>query len=81
MTTVTVAKHEMAVMDETGDTKIVWDEDKQIEVDEARSTFERMRKKGYAAYKVDKKGEKGELITEFDPSAEKIILSPQMKGG
>jgi len=74
-------KHEMAFMDETGDTKLIWTEGNEIEVENARRTFNEMRKKGYIAYAVDKKGEKGTVIDHFDPSAEKIILAPQLKGG
>jgi hypothetical protein len=81
MTTATKQRHEMAVMDETGDTKLIWDEDNEDEVSAARTMFNSLKKKGYAGYSVDKKGDKGTLLTEFDPSAEKIIMAPQMKGG
>jgi hypothetical protein len=77
----TAEKHELSVLDETGDTKIVWDEDKAAEVEEARGTFDRLRKKGYVAYRVNKKGDQGEVMERFDPAAEKIILSPQLLGG
>ena len=81
MTTATSEKHEMAVMDETGDTKLIWDEDNDVEVEAARSMFNSLKKKGYAGYSVNKKGDKGELLAEFDPAAERIIMAPQMKGG
>jgi len=72
----------LAVMDRTGDLKYVWDSRNEDEVDEVRATFDRMRAKGYLAYTVDKKdGSKGEIIREFDPSLEKIILSPPLAGG
>lgn len=74
-------KHEMSVMDETGDSKLVWDEDNEAEVAAAETMFKSLKKKGYAGYKVDKKGEKGTIMDEFDPSAEKVIMAPQMKGG
>ena len=81
MTTATAVKHEMAVMDGTGDSKIIWSEDSQDEIDAARATFDSLRKKGYLAYSVNKKGDKAEVLDRFDPSAEKIIMSPQLKGG
>ena len=81
MTTATSEKHEMAVMDETGDTKLIWNEDNDVEVEAARTMFNSLKKKGYVGYSVDKKGETGTLLTEFDPAAEKIIMAPQMKGG
>ena len=72
---------EMRVIDVTGDSKIIWSRDNQDEVDAARETFNRLKKKGHTAYSVDKSGEKGKVITEFDPDAEKIILAPRMVGG
>lgn len=72
---------ELVILDQTGDTKIIWDPEKAEEVAHARETFDKLRKKGYAAYSVNKKGDKGEVIREFDPDAEKMILAPQMVGG
>lgn len=72
---------ELIILDATGDTKIIWDPDKSAEVDHAKDTFDRFKAKGYMAYKVDRKGEKGEVMRAFDASAEKMILAPQMVGG
>lgn len=72
---------EMAILDETGDTKIIWDSKNADEVENAESQFKKLRKKGFLAYKVKKNGEKAEMITEFDSEAEKIILSPPLAGG
>jgi len=77
----TITKHEMAILDETGDTKLVWDCDNEDEVANAERTFKDLKKKGYVAFKVDKKGEAGSVIEKFDPNAEKLILAPQMAGG
>lgn len=72
---------EMCILDQSGDTKIIWDRTKAEEVEAARATFDSLKKKGYLAYTVNARGDKGEVIKDFDPAAEKIILSPQMKGG
>lgn len=74
-------KRELIILDHTGDTKIVWDSDSQAEKDHARDTFDRFKAKGYMAYKVDRKGEKGEVMRTFDPDAEKMILAPATVGG
>lgn len=74
-------KHELCVLDRTGDTKIIWDSTKKDEVSNAKRTFDDLKKKGYMAYSVKKNGEKGELLQEFDEEAEKIILAPRMVGG
>ena len=81
MTTATAVKHEMAVMDSTGDTKLIWEEENRDEVEAAREMFDSLKKKGYLAYAVNKKGDKGDVLDRFDPSAERIIMSPQLKGG
>lgn len=73
--------HQLVVLDESGDSKIIWDADNQDEVDAAKSTFDSLRKKGYVAYSVNRKGDAGEVMTKFDPSVEKVILAPQLKGG
>lgn len=72
---------EMCVMDRTGDTKTIWDSDKPDEVEVARETFKKLTKKGYVAYAVDKDGNKGKVVKDFDPDAEKLILSPPLAGG
>jgi hypothetical protein len=71
----------MAVMDETGDTKVFWNQDNQDEVDNARETFDRMKAKGYTAFRLGKKDEQGEVMKTFDPKAERITFAPPMQGG
>jgi len=74
--------HELAVMDPTGDTKTIWDPNNADEVEEARGTFDRLKAKGFAAFKVEgPKGEKGEIIREFDPTAGRMIMIPALAGG
>lgn len=77
----TAVRHELIELNETGDTKLIWDTDNPDEVEAAKAMFDKLKKKGYLAYAVNKKGDKGEVLTEFDPEAERIILAPQMKGG
>jgi len=77
----TATERELCILDQTGDTKIIWDTDKPDEVENARETFNKLRKKGYAAYSVNRKGDKGEVLREFDPEAEKLILAPPTVGG
>lgn len=75
-------KHYMAIQDETGDTKILWSKDNEDEVDNARRTFNDMKKKGYTAFSVvGKKGEQGEQMRDFDPDAERIIFTKPAQGG
>lgn len=75
-------KGELAIMGQDGDTKIVWSVDQTAEVNNARETFQRLRKDGYLIYRVvGDKGDKGEQMTEFDPNAGRMIAAPAMRGG
>jgi hypothetical protein len=64
-----------------GDVKTIWDSDNEAEVAAARKQFDDLRGRGFAAFRVTKKGEKGERITTFDPDAESLILVPPIRGG
>lgn len=72
---------EMSTLDSSGDTKSTWDSDNPAEVAAAKATFDELTKKGYSAFRVNKKGDQGELMREFDPNAEAVIMVPRMVGG
>jgi len=73
---------ELAVMNDTGDTKLIWSQGNADEVAAAREMFDKLRKKGFVAYSVKgRDGEKNEIIREFDPASERIIMAPPMQGG
>jgi hypothetical protein len=72
----------LAVLDKSGDTKITWDRSKPLEIEIARAAFRKAKLDGYMAYKVSgKDGVKGEVLADFDPTAERIILAPPLAGG
>lgn len=72
---------ELAILDNTGDSKIMWDVRNKDEIDAAEAQFDSLIKKGFTAYSVKKDGEKNKKITSFDPDAGKIILVPPIIGG
>jgi hypothetical protein len=76
-----VTRNVMSILDMTGDTKVIWDPKNPDEVDAARQQFNTLKAKGFLAFSVKKDGEKGTRIKEFDPEAEKIIMSPQPLAG
>lgn len=69
------------VMDDTGDTRTMWNPEVEAEVDAARAQFDALKAKGYLAYTVDNGGEKGEVINTFDKTLGAIIMIPQVVGG
>jgi len=71
----------MAVMDATGDTKVIWDPENADEVEAARTQFDALTKKGFRAFSVGKGGKQDELVTKFDADLEKLIMVPPLKGG
>lgn len=77
----TIVRNEMALMDHTGDTKVMWDPKNPHEVAAAEAQFNELKKKGFIAYTVNKKGGSGEILRKFDPDIEKMILSPPIVGG
>jgi hypothetical protein len=72
---------EMAVLDRTGDSRLQWKKTDPDEIAAALARFNELKGKGYAAFKVDDTGRKGEQITAFDSTAERLILIPPMVGG
>lgn len=72
---------ELRQMDLSGDTKVEWDPYKPEETEVARNTFQQLKDKGYYAYRVNAAGGRGEMISKFDPHAQKIIMAPRMAGG
>lgn len=71
----------LSVLDHTGDTRIEWDSEDPASVEIARASFNVARRKGHFAYRLTSGDRRGEQIREFDPEAERIVLSPQLVGG
>ncbi len=72
---------ELAIIDSTGDTKVLWDIENQDEICAAKAQFDTLIDKGFWAYAVKKDGEKGKRIKKFDSEAGKIIMVPKIVGG
>lgn len=81
MTTMITEKSTLHVMDQSGDTKVMWSADNPDEVQAAKDTFDKLKGKGYLAYTVREDGEKGEVIRKFDKTAGRIIMAPALVGG
>ena len=72
---------EMRWLDETGDTKLIWDPENEDETEAAETQFKTLIKKGFKAFSVKKDGDKGKEISKFDSEAGKIIMTPGLVGG
>lgn len=90
MTTPTVVRERrptdtgtMHIMNHDGDINVSWDKNDPDDVAMAKGWWDDATKvKKYLGYKVEgEEGRRGEVMREFDPTAERLILSPQAQGG
>lgn len=74
----------MSVINLGGDTKVRWDPANAHEVASARRTFTELKAQGFTAHRVaGPKGNrtKDEVMTDFDPAAERVVMVPTMVPG
>lgn len=72
----------MNLLGRVGDWKHEWDPANAKEVDQMRKTFNHnVQDKGFKAFRLDEKGNKGTQMKKFDPKAKRIVLVPPMAGG
>ncbi len=74
-------KHEMKILNQKGDERIVWDKDDGIEAKQAKERFNQLLKDGWKAYSVDRDGKRNRKIVEFDVDAEEILMVPKTAKG
>ena len=74
---------QMQTMDRTGDSPIQWDPKNRDEVEAARKHFDHLVKdRKYLAFRINPlDGSKGEQVKSFDPSYERLVMTPPMVGG
>lgn len=68
-------------MDHTGHTQLAWDPANPDEVEAARTHFDKLRGKGYAAVRRNAGERNGETVHEFDPAARELTMRPAPVGG
>jgi hypothetical protein len=69
----------LCAMDRTGDTRLQWDNKNPEEVAKARTKFDELLP-NHMAYTLNAKGQE-EILTKFDPNAERIIMHKKLIGG
>jgi hypothetical protein len=72
-------KHVLRILDNTGDTTLIYDPLVEIEVGEAMAKFDESMAKGMRAFALADGG--GEVITKFDETQPHVVVSPQYVGG
>jgi hypothetical protein len=73
---------QIRIVDRHGDTQVDWDVKDEASVEEARTLFQHKRLEGYFAYAVaPTDARKGTMLTEFDKTAERIVMTPPLVGG
>ena len=58
-----------------GDIRIQWDRAKVSEVEMAKKFFEQKVGEGFIGYRMNKQGDKGDQIRDFDVEAERVIMT------
>jgi len=71
----------LRILTENGDDLVVWDRNILDEIREAKRQFDDYIKRGYKAFAMKLRGEKGVRLDQFDPSLEQIILTPSTRPG
>lgn len=67
---------------EDGDRHIGWDTSDEKGVNKAKKEFDKLKKKGFNLFKVDRSPRAtGEKVTEFDPDHKEYVAVPAMAGG
>lgn len=81
-------QHVMNIMDHTGHSTVTWDPNDPQSVADARREFERLRRDGYSAFRMEATGDSvvvehqsNERMDTFDPAAGKVLMIPQRVGG
>jgi hypothetical protein len=69
------------VLDSNGHTTVEWNESEE-QIATAKEVFDNQVAAGYMAFVIDQRDKsKGRLLTEFDPEAEEILITPPIYGG
>ena len=69
------------VMYRSGDTRHAFDAGDADSLANAEQRFQELTGKGFRAVALNKDGQRGRLLHEFDPEAEETLFVPQLQGG
>jgi hypothetical protein len=70
----------LRILDDNGDSRLLWDRRKLAECEDARQKFDEYLKKGYRAYVCRSDGSKGARVETFDALLEEVIVAAAAAG-
>jgi hypothetical protein len=71
--------HILRILDQHGDTEILYDPEKEDQRRDVDARFAELMKRGFVAFDVST--EPGRRIKRFDENATEIIITPRFAGG
>lgn len=74
-------KHQLIIPDRTGDSRVEFDTENATEVTDAEKRFKEIIGQGRAAVALGENGQPGKVIKSFDPTVERTLFIPALKGG
>lgn len=72
---------EMIVLTSEGDTKYKWDTSIEDEQNQAEIIFNEYKEQGFSIFRLSDGGERGEVLSSFDPDAQTLLFIPKLVGG
>ena len=77
-----LTQHELRVLDpKAGDILTTWEPKDKESTSVARTNFDQARKQGLVPYKISRRTGNTELLHNFDPEADTIVMAPPVTGG
>jgi hypothetical protein len=74
------AMNEFKVLDPDGHTSTLWDPDNAEDVERAKRAYEKLVRRGYRAFHMEKSGD-GRLREGFNPREKDTLLVPPIHAG
>ena len=73
--------HVQIVMNHSGDSRHTFNPSLPKDAEEAASRFDDLLRRGYTAVGFETGNEQGKVLHRFDPSTERTLFIPQLRGG
>jgi hypothetical protein len=71
--------HILRILDHHGDTQLEFNPEEKTKVRDVEARFKDLMQRGFVAFDVST--QPGKVITDFDPNAKEVIVTPRFAGG